>query len=68
MYELTKTIEYLFLDEKSAYDFITKSSLEGDVISSSVKYKKPTKTTNEGWIVTIKTRIQDVKELLSFDA
>lgn len=60
---LTVTTEVLFYSESEAYSYLEESRREKNVENSSVKYKKATKTTDECWIVTIKERLHDVKEL-----
>lgn len=62
MIELTRTLEFLAFTEEQAYDFIAEKRKEEEVLSSSVKYKKETKKTIPCWIVTIKTKINDLKE------
>lgn len=62
MIELTKTLEFLAFTEEQAYDFIAEKRKEEEVLSSSVKYKKETKKTIPCWIVTIKIKINDLKE------
>ena len=62
MIELTRTLEFLAFTEEQAYDFIAKKRKEEEVLSSSVKYKKETKKTIPCWIVTIKIKINDLKE------
>lgn len=65
MTELTRTVEYLAYTEDQAYDFIAEKRKEEDVLSSSVKFKRATKKTEECWIVTIKTKINELKDLIS---
>ena len=62
MIELTRTLEFLAFTEEQAYDFIAEKRKEKEVLSSSVKYKKETKKTIPCWIVTIKIKINDLKE------
>lgn len=62
MIELTRTLEYLAFTEEDAYNFIAEKRKEEEVLSSSVKYKKETKKTVPCWIVTIKIKINDLKE------
>lgn len=62
MIELTRTLEFLAFTEEQAYDFIAEKRKEEEVLSSSVKYKKETKKTIPCWIVTIKIKINDLKE------
>ncbi len=62
MIELTRTLEYLAFTEEQAYDFIAEKRKEEEVLSSSVKYKKETKKTIPCWIVTVKIKINDLKE------
>ena len=62
MIELTRTTEYLAFTEEHAYELIADKRKEQEVISSSVKYKKETKKTMPCWIVTIKIKINDLKE------
>lgn len=62
MIELTRTLEYLAFTEEDAYNFIAEKRKEEEVLSSSVKYKKETKKTVSCWIVTIKIKINDLKE------
>lgn len=62
MIELTRTLEFLAFTEEQAYDFIAEKRKEEEVLSSSVKYKKETKKTIPCWIVTIKIKINDLRE------
>lgn len=62
MIELTKVTEYLAFTEEDAYNFIAEKRKEEEVLSSSVKYKKETKKTIPCWIVSIKIKINDLKE------
>lgn len=62
MIELTRTLEFLAFTEEQAYDFIAEKRKEEEVLSSSVKYKKETKKTIPCWIVTVKIKINDLKE------
>lgn len=62
MVELTRTLEYLAFTEEDAYNFIAEKRKEEEVLSSSVKYKKETKKTIPCWIVSIKIKINDLKE------
>lgn len=62
MIELTRTLEYLAFTEEDAYNFIAEKRKEEEVLSSSVKYKKETKKTIPCWIVSIKIKINDLKE------
>lgn len=62
MIELTRTLEFLAFTEEQAYDFIAEKRKEEEVLSSYVKYKKETKKTIPCWIVTIKIKINDLKE------
>lgn len=62
MIELNRTLEFLAFTEEQAYDFIAEKRKEEEVLSSSVKYKKETKKTIPCWIVTIKIKINDLKE------
>lgn len=62
MIELTRVTEYLAFTEEDAYNFIAEKRKEEEVLSSSVKYKKETKKTIPCWIVSIKIKINDLKE------
>lgn len=62
---LSQTTEYLFYREEDAYSFLEEQRQSSNVISSFVKFKKPTKSTSEGWIVNIKIGYADLKELLT---
>lgn len=65
---LTRKEEVLFFGEEEAYEYIDKESDNFIVHSASVKYKKPTKKTAEGWIVSIQYFYKDPKELLRVEA
>lgn len=62
MIELTRTEEYLAFTEQDAYNFIEEKRKEYEVVSSSIKFKKETKNTFQCWIVTIKVKLNDLKE------
>lgn len=65
MIELVRATDYLAFTEDQAYEFIAQKRQEEEVLTSSVKYKKETKKTSECWIVTIKTKINDLKEQIN---
>ncbi len=67
MVVLTTKEEVLFFDEKEAYAYIEKEKGENTVHSAGVKYRKPTKKTCEGWIVSIQYFHEDPKDLLSLE-
>lgn len=67
MVVLTTKEEVLFFDEKEAYTYIEKEKGENTVHSASVRYKKPTKKTREGWIVSIQYFHEDPKDLLNLE-
>ena len=62
MIERKRITEYLACTEERAYELIADKRKGQEVISSSVKYKKETKKTMPCWIVTIKIKINDLKE------
>lgn len=61
---LTITTEKLFYTETEAYSYLEESRRTKNIENSGVKYKKATKTTDECWIVTIKERLHDAKDLV----
>lgn len=64
-YILSVTTETLFLTEQDAYDFIDENRAKKVIENSSVKYKKETSKASECWIVTLKERKRDAKEIIS---
>lgn len=63
---LTETLEVLFTDEKSAYDYVEKSRSESSVEQAKIVYKKATKKSDEYWVATVKIRIADPMSYVSF--
>lgn len=61
---LTKVEEFLANSEDEAYALIEEIREKNEVLSSSVKHKKETKKTIECWIVSIKIKLNELKELI----
>lgn len=66
-WDLSLTMERLFLNEYDAYAWIDEKRQEANVETSNVKYHKPTKKKMECWVATVKVRIAAVADYVSMD-
>ena len=64
---LSTTNEYLVFNEADAYGLIEQRRAVACVETSSVKYKKATKTKVEHYIVTIKERMATADDYVRMD-
>lgn len=65
---LTRTTEYLCMDESEATTLVEEAKKKNIIENYSVKQKKATKKKAEHWIVTIKERINEADIYVSYEA